>query len=244
MRAVAVQLRTDFWFSRESAALAWGLPIVTVPRRVHLVQGHRPGRETDPMLARHLGALPERDRAECDGLPVTSLERTAVDCGCLLPGGEALAVVDAALRDGVDLDALVERLRERPGARGVVRGRRVVAAASPSAESPGESMTRWALLEHGLPAPELQCPVETRLGTYRADLGWPELRVAVEFDGAVKYSGRYGDGVEALLAEKRRQDAMEEAGWIVVRVTWTDLRSPDRVAARVVAARRRAARRI
>lgn len=243
MRAVAAQLRTDFWFSRESAALVWGLPLITVPRRVHLIQGHRPGRETDPMLARHVGALSETERAERAGLPVTSLERTAVDCGCLLPGAEALAVVDAALRGGAEQDALVAGLRERAGARGVVQGRRVVAAASPGAESPGESLTRWALLEHGVPTPLVQCPVATRLGTYRADLGWPELKVALEFDGAVKYSGRYGDGTDALLAEKRRQDAMEEAGWIVARVTWSDLREPERVAARVVAAHRRAVRR-
>lgn len=240
MRAVAAQLRTDFWFSQESAALAWGLPLITVPRRIHLIQGHRPGRETDRVLARHFGALREADRAECDDLPVTSLARTAVDCGRVLPGAHALAVVDAVLRRGADPDVLVEHVRARVGARGVVQARRVVAAASARAESPGESATRWALLDHGLPAPVVQCPVQTWSGTYWADLGWPELRVAVEFDGAVKYSGRYGDGVGALLAEKRRQDAMEEAGWIVVRVTWADLREPDRVAARVAAARRRA----
>ena len=68
--------------------------------------------------------------------------------------------------------------------------------------------------------------------------------MAVEFDGAVKYSGgEYGDPRGRLLAEKARHDALVEAGWLVLRVTWDDLSDPDLLLGRIRAAlARRAAR--
>ena len=86
-----------------------------------------------------------------------------------------------------------------------------------------------SLLIAGLPKPTTQIPVRTRLGTFWGDLGWPEWRVLVEYDGRIKYEG----GPDALLAEKRREDAIREAGWSVLRITAQDLRDPAGLAARV-----------
>lgn len=55
----------------------------------------------------------------------------------------------------------------------------------------------------------------------------------VEFDGAVKYAD--GDR-RVLFDEKRREDALRRAGWVVVRLVWTDLSDPDGLTRRVVAA--------
>ena len=52
--------------------------------------------------------------------------------------------------------------------------------------------------------------------------------VVVEFDGAVKYSGP--EGREHLIAEKRREDALRRLGYRVVRLLWSDLSNPERVA--------------
>ncbi|WP_139821024.1 DUF559 domain-containing protein [Krasilnikoviella flava] len=50
-------------------------------------------------------------------------------------------------------------------------------------------------------------------GTYYVDLGWEGVRLAVEFDGAVKYD----DDPEAVRqTESARQEALEAAGWTVV----------------------------
>jgi len=57
-------------------------------------------------------------------------------------------------------------------------------------------------------------------------------------DGLEKYSGLHGDPRQVLLDEKRRHDALVEAGWLLVRVTAEDLRDPDRLVARIVAALR------
>lgn len=62
----------------------------------------------------------------------------------------------------------------------------------------------------------------------RSDFGWPELGTLGEFDGIVKYSGRYGQTTQgALVAEKRREDRIRDEGWQVVRWTWDELAEPS-----------------
>ena len=88
----------------------------------------------------------------------------------------------------------------------------------------------------GVPAPQLQMPIATRLGSVRADMGWPGLGALGEFDGLIKYGElvRPGQGPsDAVVAEKRREDAIRDEGWRVVRWTWSDLERFDEVARRI-----------
>lgn len=235
--AVHADSRSAICFSHTSAALLWRCDLLAVPDEVHVTQRSRPRARRDPAVVRHHTTLAEADRAEVGGLPVTTLARTAVDCACLLPREAGLVVADAALRAGADPERIGVLLRDRAGGRGIARARDVLAFADGRAESPGESLTRWHLARHGLPAPDLQVAVVTAIGQFRADLGWSEARLLLEFDGFVKYSGGGArDAAEVVFAEKRRQDALEEAGWRVLRVTWTDLRAPATLARRVRAA--------
>jgi very-short-patch-repair endonuclease len=231
--AVHAQLTIPFVFSHESAALLWGLDAIRLSGRTHIVQGSRPSARNDRMLARHVMTLPPDQRTTLRGLPVTTLPRTVLDCVRTLPGDAALVIADCAVRTGMDLDAVRVLLRAARGSRGIVAARDLLEVADGGAATPGESMTRWALLDAGLPRPLTQVEVPTRLGCFALDLGWPDSRVGVEFDGAVKYSGAFGrTGTDALVAEKRRQDALEEAGWRLLRVTWQDLRNGPALAAR------------
>jgi len=194
-------------------------------------------------VRRHTIALLEDDTTDVGGAPVTTPLRTALDCACSMSPERALGVVDSALRAGADLAALVARADDARGRRGVVRARRVIALAD-AQESVGESRTRRHLAAAGLPRPELAIPVETFLGTRWVDLGWPGLKVGIEFDGAVKYSGgEYGDPRRRLFDEKRRHDALVDAGWVLIHVTWADLAHPERLVARVRAALASAGRR-
>ena len=104
--------------------------------------------------------------------------------------------------------------------------RALLAVADDGAESPGETLARLAILRLGVVPPVTQVPVETGLGTFWADLGWPECRVVGEYDGVAKYTAR-GDAADAVLREKRRQEAIEEAGTAVLRVVAEDCRRPD-----------------
>lgn len=234
IRAVDADRRSEIWFSHTSAALVWRCDLLDVPEQVHVTQRTRPHSHGDPAVVRHHGSLEEVDRAAVGGLPVTGLARTAVDCACLLPREQGVVVADAALRLGADVDRVGELLAGRAGGRGVVRAREVLAFADGRAESPGESLTRWHLARLGVPRPELQVPVVTAAGSFRADLGWPQERVLLEFDGFVKYSaGSARAAADVVFAEKCRQDAIEEAGWRVLRATWSDLRAPATLARRV-----------
>jgi hypothetical protein len=244
IRAVHAQLQVPMWFSHESAALIWGCDVVGLTGLVHVTQGTRPrSRRGDPVV-RHHGILPDGHRAVAGGLPVTSLARTVVDCAASLRPDRGLVIADSALRLGLHPDAVGAVVDERTGTRGIATARRVVGLADARAASPGETLTRWALVTGGLPAPELQVEVPTRRGRVFLDIGWPALRVGVEFDGFVKYSGAYGrTAPEAVFAEKQRQDAIEDEGWRLVRVTWDDLSDPDALVSRVRRALSRTLRR-
>ncbi|RAX21415.1 hypothetical protein DRB07_11350 [Actinomyces sp. Z3] len=160
-----------------------------------------------------------------NGLPVTTLLRTAVDCAFDLPARESITIVDSAMRalcrpdrfDPEQARARWERIRPRLLAaveaegprRGAVRARAVVAMASPFSESPGESLTRRLVVALGLPSPELQHEVTLDAGRGQRflDLAWPNLRLAIEFDGRSKY-GVNND----VWEEKLRQDAIGAMG--------------------------------
>ena len=104
---------------------------------------------------------------------------------------------------------------------GLAGARRVLDLADGRAESPLETLGRLLVRDAGLPTPELQVPIEDARGVFAyGDLGWPEHKFVVEFDGLLKYdaSDRY-----ALRREKLRQERIEQAGWIVVRLTWHDV---------------------
>ena len=230
-RIVAVhdRMRAAHWFSHESAALVWGLPVLQVPRFTHLRQASRPSGHRDRAVARHAGTVPEQNQAVVDGIPFTDLTWTMVDCARSSSGCAALVVADAALAAGADRAAARELVAALGRRSGTARARQVLAVADAGAESPGETLTRAALLAAGLPPPTTQVPVDTRHGRYWADLGYPQWRVVLEYDGRVKYDDR-----DTLVREKRRHDAMVEAAWRVLRVTGEDLRNHDRLLSRLL----------
>jgi very-short-patch-repair endonuclease len=246
VRAALEKLSSELWFSHDTAALLWGLWSWRLSGRVHMTQMGRPHVERGRPggEARHRSALPDEERTAWvdagSGLlvPVTSLERTVVDCARSCPSDAGLVVADAGLRLGADRERIEMILADAAGGRGVRRARWVLASADPRSESPTESVTRWVVLDAGLPAPEPAVEQVTWSGRRWVDLGWPELKVGIEVDGLEKYSGRYGDPQQILVDEKRRHDALVEAGWLLLRVTVEDLRHPDRLLARIVRALR------
>jgi very-short-patch-repair endonuclease len=228
--------RAEHCFSHTSAALLHGLPLWRTSAKVEMYQPSSAGGQASPHLRRRAPMPSVQDRAKVAGLPATTLERTAWDCMTTLPPGEALVVADAALRAGVPRDVLAAfALR---GGRGHARALTLLRHADDGAESPPESMCRYRLLRAGLPVPETQVEVRTRLGTYWGDLGWPRWRVLLEYDGRVKYEER---PTEVVIREKRRQDALVEEGWGVLRVTKEDLVDTRALTSRVLRALPRSA---
>lgn len=229
--------RTDHFFSHVSAAVLWGWRVWDAPEATHLYQRYRASRHAASDVVHHRN-LPADQRAEHRGIPVTSKVRTAVDCALTMRPVEALVVLDGALADGVTREDLLGDLASRKDRRGTRPARRLLEIADPGAESHWESWVRYVLVRAGLPCPTTQVVVPTRLGSYRCDMGWPEWHVMVEFDGLVKYQDGVlatdHSGAEELMREKRRGDALAEAGARLVRVTKHDRHDPDDIVGRVL----------
>ena len=229
MLAMHERLRAPHWFSHESAAIAWGLPVWRIPTVTHVRQASRPGGTRDRTVLRHGGFVDETHLTSVGGLPVTDLEQTMLDCARSLRPLAGLVVADAALRAGADRAVALRMLDELGAARGVARARAVIEVADDGAESPGESAMRFVVLRDGLPRPMTQIPVTTDLGVFWADAGWDEWKVLLEYDGRSKYTDP-----EAMIREKRRQDALLETGARVLRVTKEDIPWSARVTHRVL----------
>jgi hypothetical protein len=100
----------------------------------------------------------------------------------------------------------------------------------PRAESPPESRVRVALVLAGLsPVPQLDVH-EGGEWLGRVDLGFPEAKVAVEYEGAYHFE----DG--QIVRDDVRYARLQAAGWTVIRVSAADLRDLSGVVARVSAA--------
>jgi hypothetical protein len=217
-------------FSHITAAVLHGWPVWHLDLgRVHVTRSRRAGGRCGHRV--HVRAAPLRpdEVVVVDGLPVTAPARTVVDVGRSAPFEEAVVVADAALRSGmVTPDELVDAVDRAGRRRGAPAARRVVAFADGRSESVGESRSRVAIHRAELPAPMLQWAVLDPRGRLlgRTDFGWPALRTVGEFDGLVKYGILLRPGetaTDAVLAEKRREDAVRAEGFAVVRWAWADL---------------------
>lgn len=225
--------------SHVSAAVLHGLPAwpdildrVTITRS----EGGHGARRTH--LHVRLAAIRPREIVEIDGMLVTSLERTATDVARVLSYERAVCVLDAALRLGADKALMADLVEAAHGRWGNATARAALAFADPRAESVGESVSRVRMAQVGLPSPTLQFEVFDHLGRWvaRSDFGWLDRGVVGEFDGRVKYEGPSDDVAAVVMAEKRREQAIRDAGWWIVRWGMSDLAKPDLFRRRILQA--------
>lgn len=119
-------------------------------------------------------------------MSVTSVARTAFDLARHASVGRAVERLDALARatrfKTSDVLALADR---HPHVRGLRQVPGVLDLIDPGAQSPKETWLRLLLIEAGFPRPQTQIPVLAPDGypLYYLDMGWPEVMVAVEYDG-------------------------------------------------------------
>jgi hypothetical protein len=156
-----------------------------------------------------------------DGRRVTSPAWTAVEVARSLRRPRALATLDAALRSGrCNLAELWRAAVEQAGRRGIVAVRELLPLADGRAESPMESEARLAMIDGGLPIPELQYELIDGNGQLRRlDFAWPDQRVAVEYDGMDWHSG-----ADAMRRDRERHVALLDIGWVVIVIVFDDVR--------------------
>lgn len=207
-----------------SAAWWWELPLPpwlrdgpptvsmsVLPDRSH---ARRPG-----IRGRRLD-LPSDHLTLLRSVPLTTPARTWLDCAALIPPGHVVAMGDAVLHRTLateeELRAMCHWAFRR---RGVAVARRALPLLNRGAESPGESLTRFALLMGRLPPPQCNADVVVD-GEWlaRVDMLWPAERVIVEYDGAVHLSEPQRQNDAA------RRNLLQAAGYYVIVVTARDLR--------------------
>jgi very-short-patch-repair endonuclease len=128
------------------------------------------------------------------GLPATTIQRTFRDLRRRLSRVEFLVLADQAVRLGLGcFDELAE-----------------------PAESPMETRLRWTLLQAGLPRPQVQAELRNQEGRFlgRADLYYPAARLVIEYDGQ--------NHRDRIVEDNRRQNALLDAGFNLLRFTATD----------------------
>ena len=190
------------------------------PLEVVSVDGANRSRRRGTYGARR--TLTDDDICRVAGVPVTTPARTAADLACLFGRHDALAVLDAFMREAgvtrADLDRIVARFA---GRRGVTQLRELVALATPKSESSGESWTRLEIEDAGLPTPTPQFSIVVNgREKYRLDLAYPEWKIAIEYDGRAHHSS-----AEDRKRDEKRRAWLRRQGWIVIVVTKDDLRS-------------------
>lgn len=161
-----------------------------------------------------------------DGTRTTSPLLTAYHLGCRLPLVEAVVAVDAlTYKYGFPPRDVVRFGYDRLGAAGSAKLPEVATLANPLAESPMETRIRLAIHFDGLPPPVLQHPV----GPYFLDMAYPEVMLAVEYDGREHLTQ------ERAMRDLDRQAFVTAAGWTKVLRFRKDeaLYRPWAVAARV-----------
>ena len=172
-----------------------------------------------------------------NGMRVTTPARTALDLARRCPPGIAVAAIDALTQatdvKAADVELLIERYR---GRRGLRAAKVSLALVDGGAQSPKETWLRLLLVGAGFPRPQTQIAVSNQWGWVEAylDMGWEDIKVAVEYDGDQHRSSR-----AQYVRDIRRLEMLERMGWIVVRVVAEDHR--DDIIRRVQHARGRRA---
>jgi hypothetical protein len=232
LSAVKLRLPNGAAFSGRSAAWLHGIELPHATDRIEVTVPLASGVSGRVGVILRRAKLISGDVVVRQGMRTTSICRTLMDLAQTLPQVEAVVATDTALHARlVTLARLQSWLIARRGAKGIAKFRRIVALAEPASESAMETRLRLLLTGAGLPRPEAQVSLHDDSGRFlgRVDLYYPTSRLAIEYDG--------DHHRERLVADNRRQNALLDAGFRLLRFTRPDISSaPDVVVARVRAA--------
>lgn len=171
------------------------------------------------------------DVTSVDGIPCTTYARTLIDCAARMSLGQlARALDDGLVRRTVSLVAVeraLDGLSAGPDRR--THPIRLLVDERGSETTRGESAPEMRLFRElvaaGFPTPVQQHEVGAAGRRYRLDLAYPEVLVAIEYDGFDFHRAR---GV--IERDRRRDRDLQADGWKVLRFT-SESSTADLVAA-------------
>lgn len=212
------------WISHTTAARLHGLilpPWLSDSCELHLSKPRKLAGVRRKGILGHT-VLARADEVEITGdLRISTRSRTWLDLAGTIPLPELVCIGDQLIRiprvvfEGRDTPfATVASLRAmldgHRNLQGIVRAREALDLLRVGSDSGPETLLRLAMLNAGLPEPDLQLALRAQPGAPSADLGYRTRRIAIQYDGRVH--------LDELQAEsdKRRDGAFRNAGWTVL----------------------------
>ncbi len=177
------------------------------------------------MVHTRTGPTPMR----CRGLELSSPIALLCELGGMLEHDALVACCDQLMsvatlvRPRPSLQGLRRQVEAASGLHGIKRVRAALANARERVESPKETEMRLLMQRSGFGAPVVNYEIRAP-GTderFRLDLSYPQLRIAVEYDGFWHSTDR-----KRHRADRRKDDVLHEMGWRVVRASDRDLWDP------------------
>lgn len=238
-RLAAEGLATGAIAAGWSAAALFGL--ADPPRLPELIVPRR-RRNLDRASVRSTTQLPASDIVRIRGLRATSPMRTTILCADRLDvAGSATLISKAATRHLLRVTWLERRAAElvnpaRPGARRVLDAIELLHPDLERARNDWEASMLDLARRYGLANPEVNYRIVVDSQVRFLDLAWPLAKVFAEFDGYLPHV----ETREIFDDERKRQNALVDAGWLPFRVTSTTLRDePGKEFGRIARAIRR-----
>ena len=209
----ALLVAPDAVVSHHSAARLHGAVVPSSPL-VHLTARRAQDRRRRAGLQWHVHPAPQTWVHR--GVRVTTPAQTFLDLAHDLDLVDLVVLGDSLVHRGhVTPDQLVDAAHER----GSALARQASLLVRKGAESPMETKVRLLLVLAGLPEPRVQLTLVDAQGSprYRLDLSYPEIKVAIEYDGRhhAEDAGQWGHDIA-------RREWLDGRGWRLVVV-----RSPD-----------------
>ncbi|MEP6629546.1 MAG: hypothetical protein ABJA89_03705 [Lapillicoccus sp.] len=219
--------------SHHTAALLWGGSVPTTSA-IHLRIPRGETFRVDGVVA-HRGSGADHVRWH-RGLPLTSPETTFCDLAATLDLVQLVVLGDRLVRRQVTSTARLVDYAHQWSGRGGGTARRAAALVRAGVDSPPESRLRLLVVLAGLPEPEVNHIIrDPHTGEWlrRFELGYPELRIAVEYEGR-----HHRDDEDVWAADIDRREDLDRRTWRVVQVISSGLdEHPLRTLQRVEQAR-------
>jgi len=228
-------LGANRWFSHLTAARLWEAPLPfehAASESLHVLSLPGAGPIRRPGIVGWESADADVDRRLLGIVPIVA--PAAVWCQMAVPGATGIDAGTGARRNlsrdwlvavGDFLltgprhrrsplctrEELAEALRRHRGKRGAKAATWAIERLRAPVHSPRESLLRLALVRRGLPEPEVQVPVQTSGGLRHADLGYPDARLLIEYQGDHHRTDR-----RQWLEDLARVQLFEDAGYRVI----------------------------
>lgn len=219
LRVAALQLsRPEAVASHGTAALLHGW---VLPGRMQ--RGDQIHLTTDVSAVRRREVVSHRyevsDVLDAYGIRLTGLSETLRDIADGLSDVQLLELLEGVCghwhgTPSVTPEELLAAVPHWPRFRGSARLLRVLPYVRADVGSPQETQLRRTIVANGLPEPRVAHPVVIAGITFHPDLSYPDLRIAIEYEG-----DQHRTDARQWDSDIRREGLFRDVGWAYFRVT-------------------------